>query len=77
MTDPFPSVVERRRAILSLLAKRGPLTVPQIQSELGSHRYAVERALGFRWFERLSTGRSSLYGLSAEGREKAAQMDAA
>ena len=77
MTDPFPTVVERRRALLTLLAKSGPLTVPQLQAKLGSHRYAVERALGFRWFERLSTGRNSLYGLSDEGKQKAEQMDAA
>ncbi|MCI0703771.1 MAG: hypothetical protein L0241_22155, partial [Planctomycetia bacterium] len=75
MTDPFPNVAERRSALLALLARKGPLTVPQMQHAIGSHRYAIERALGFRWFERLTTGRSSLYGLSEEGRRKAIEIE--
>jgi hypothetical protein len=56
---------------LSLLARKGPLTIPRIQSEINSHRYAVERALSFEWFTRLTTGRNSIYGLSDEGVQKA------
>jgi hypothetical protein len=73
MPDPFPTLAARRRAVLAALAQKGPLTLPQLAAATGSTRHAVERALNGPWFERLSVGRNSQFGLSDAGKVQAAQ----
>ena len=74
MDDKYPSMMERRLALVQLLADRETLTIPEIEVGLGTHRFAAVAALSHGWFERRTTGRSARYGLSARGREKAAQL---
>ena len=74
MSDPFPTLAARRLAVLATILQKGPLTLPQLAAALNSTRHAVERALNSPWFERLSTGRNSQYGLSAAGKAEAAGL---
>ncbi|VTR94608.1 : DUF2161 [Gemmata massiliana] len=75
MPDPFSTLTERRLAVLKVLAARGPLTIQQIAAKTGSSRHAVERVLNYEWFERLNSGRASLFGLTEAGREKASDCE--
>ncbi|VTR96081.1 unnamed protein product [Gemmata massiliana] len=73
--DKYPSMVERRLDLVQLLARRDALTIPEIEVELNTHRFAVVAALSHGWFERRSAGRNARYGLSERGREKVVQLD--
>ncbi|VTR96883.1 unnamed protein product [Gemmata massiliana] len=75
MDDKYPSMMERRLALVQLLTDRDTLTIPEIEVGLGTHRFAVIAALSHGWFERRSVGRNARYGLSERGREKAAQLN--
>ncbi|AMV25997.1 hypothetical protein VT84_16480 [Gemmata sp. SH-PL17] len=72
--DKYPSMAERRIDLVQLFTRRDALTIPEIEVELNTHRFAVVAALSHGWFERRSTGRNARYGLSARGREKAAEL---
>ncbi|MBP3957992.1 hypothetical protein J8F10_22280 [Gemmata sp. G18] len=68
MPDQFTSREARVRAVLVLLAAKGPLSAGRIACELRTTRDAVTRCLALPLFEPEAPGRRTRYRLSEAGR---------